>query len=113
MSFDKYYTESTLLPKGTVILDGTIYYKNTDSPTSYVGPLTINQLETNYGFSIAHFNTTYPSFEEIEFTDISLNTGLNSITYTSSSDSYIKFDVKYPNNGIKTIIFRFNFTPPA
>jgi hypothetical protein len=111
MSFDKYYTESTLLPKGTVILDGTIYYKNTDSPTSYVGPLTISELENDYGVSITTFNNVYPSFEEIEFTDIELNIGLNSVTYIGNTNSYVKFDVQYPNNNIKTVIFRFGFPP--
>jgi hypothetical protein len=105
----KNYTESTLLPKDTVILDGTIYYKNTFSPTSYVGPLTISEFENDYGISMTTFNDVYPSFEEIEFTDIELNTGLNSVTYPQGTISYIKFDVQYPNNDIKTIIFRFIF----
>jgi hypothetical protein len=106
-------TQSIWFPKNTTIVDGTIYYKNDSSPTEYVGPITLSQLETEYGISLTTFNQTYSNFDEIEFTDMDITTGLNSVEYTGSSTSFIKFSVQYPTNEIIEVIFRIYFSFPA
>jgi hypothetical protein len=109
----KSYPETTLLPKDTTIVDGTLYYKHVDDTSNvYEGPFTLTQLETEYGIAVGTISETYSSFEEIEYTDMSFTTGLNSVTY-GENDSWLKFNVLYPNQDIKTIIFRFTFGTPA
>jgi len=106
-------TQSIWFPKNTTIVDGTIYYKNDSNPTEYVGPITLSQLESEYGISLTTFNQTYSFFDEVTITNMSITTGLNSVEYPESSQSFIKFSVQYPTNEIIEVIFRIYFSFPA
>ena len=101
--------EPIWFPKNTTIVDGTIYYKevtNPEVPTEYVGPLKLSQLKTQYGFGLTAFTETYQGFDLIEFTDIRLQSGLNSVIYDFGPSHYIKFNVQYPDGLIKEVIFK-------
>ena len=105
-------TQSLWFPKDTTIIDGTIYYKNSFSLTEYVGPITLSLLESEFGISLTTYNDTYSDFDEVVFTNMGITTGLNSVEYPESSQSFIKFSVQYPTNEIIEVIFKIVFSGP-
>jgi hypothetical protein len=99
----KNYSETIWIPAFSQIVENSYQVKN--SLSDYTAPMSALDLATNYGIAITPSNYTYARDTEITYTDFLIETGLNSLIYTSGQLIYIKFKVVYPNSKEVNVVF--------